>query len=223
MSWRYYATSEKPRSRLEGPVQERDTGFHFYPCNRGGCWILCRCKLCSGQLDDTHYHKDKICNDTDDDEDEENGDEESEDKEDDIQSGVKDETACYKCLGQCKEHRIKLKRSFSSETDSFSIAVSGVEFKPHTPPVYFERHPGIPRSCWLCQHDLEDHQLFHQVLHYNCKFCVKYLNILTNVCTREEYVKSVKLDEYNETKKCKICFKEYRSQAGRKKHEAKFP
>ena len=48
---------------------------------------------------------------------------------------VEEDMTCYTCLGQCKTHEIKLKRSFNPKTDSFSLAVSGVEFKHQTPPV----------------------------------------------------------------------------------------
>ena len=93
--FRYYASSRKPRSKLEGPAQERDTGFHFYPCNRGGCWVLCRCKLCSGQHNETHYNEEKTCN-----EEYEYGyEKEPESEEDDVNSGVKEDTTCYVCLG----------------------------------------------------------------------------------------------------------------------------
>ena len=149
---RYFASSIKPRSRLEGPAQKHSNGRHYYPCNRGGCWIVCRCKLCTGQHGDTHYDEEKKCNETDD-EDEEIDEEEEDEKEDDDKEEEQDRT-CYKCLGQCKSHEIKLKRSFNSETDSFSLAVSGVDFKHQTPPVCYERHPGIPRECWRCQLDL---------------------------------------------------------------------
>ena len=183
-------------------------GVHYYPCDRGGCWIECQCKLCSGRLCNMGESDDE----TDEEDQEKAGTSKCEDK-----MSI-EENELYKCQNQCRKHDITLRRNFDLKVHCLSVSVSGYQMDGKK----YYKHEGIPQSCNHCQEDLLDHQIFHKIIHRQCKFCLQHAYEMHDAKTRDHYIHNYNWLYFDlEPKTCQYCHKMLRSSKSRREHELK--
>ena len=196
---------DSKQAKLCGPASTL-TKTIVYTCERGTCCIQCPCNLCTSC--------DEPCN------------------------RYCAKSPCEECDQQCQEHKIELDRTYSN-TDSFTIPfyyenldeearteetnrliVYPIGWGTFDPEYRFIKYAGIPRSCTKCQEDLLDHEAYHSVLHYRCKFCRKCLRPMKNDPVDPlQFFKEKKKTEINDNSTCAFCYKYFTDSARRKYHE----
>ena len=215
--WRWqvneFEESDIEVRKLAGPAQESSMGVHYYPCDRGGCWIECQCKLCSGPNWHNHFN-DLLCNMG-----KSDGESDDEDQKTTLGESPIEEDICYKCRGQCRKHNVSLRRNFDPKVHSITVSRSGYHC---TGGKEYYKHEGIPQSCNHCQEDLLDHQMFHKIIHRQCKFCEQHTVEMHDAKTRNHYIHNYNWLYFDlEPKTCQYCYKMLKSAKNRRQHELK--
>ena len=170
-------------------------GNIVYCCSVGKCCIGCPCHLCTSPRKNTCT---KACL----------------------------SLPCNNCEEQCIEHNIGMPRTFNENENLFTIvtkkAKANGSYKTIDLPkktCMFVKFANISKSCEQCCSDLRDHEVFHKVFHFRCKFC------------RFQFARmkdSVSFSDIRETKKwlnlvendtCSTCYKIFNRKYDRIIHE----
>ena len=126
------------------------------------------------------------------------------------------EFPCQDCTDQCKNHSIKLDRSFDFKKHEFTLKSNGRDTVK-----FAIMHAGIFKDCVQCQDDLSDHRNFHRIIHIRCKFCQQLQLPFASeqIMTLQEYVSAKKAITESAELTCSFCNKMFINKTNRKRHE----
>ena len=125
------------------------------------------------------------------------------------------DSPCSSCDLQCILHKITPMREFN-EDNLFTIVAAKDEESVLS---VYKKYPGVLKSCTACTENLKNHETFHKVFHFKCKFCRNDArsieNCLSSIDLRNRKNTISRLD--NQT--CSKCFRLFSDPYHRKQHE----
>ena len=126
------------------------------------------------------------------------------------------EFPCQDCTDQCKDHSLKLDRSFEFKKHEFTLKSNGRDTVK-----FAIIHAGIFKDCVQCQDDLTDHRNLHRIIHMRCKFCrqIQLPFASEQIVTLREYVSAKKAINESAELTCCFCNKMFTNKTNRKRHE----
>ena len=173
---------------LAGPASVMVTMGIVYTCVVSKCVVFCPCTICK----DTRQTCKKLCK----------------------------AEVCRECNSQCTEAEdtIKLPRTFSAETDHYTVVTDMMTKYRHVYP-----YAGIPLSCTSCTRDVEEHNTLHMVWHARCRFCKFHSRYheVHSIVTMKDFEHAEKVVNYAEGRTCSFCLLQYHDSYSRKRHEDK--
>ena len=127
---------------------------------------------------------------------------------------------CKKCNPQCRVHEIKVPRLFDAISDLYTLVTDDINLNEYR---YAFGYAGIPKSCQDCSEDLLQHQIYHLVHHYFCRYCkfeFRPLELLLKNNHSMSYEYAVKLVDWYDDETCSVCLKVFKDKYARVKHES---
>ena len=133
---------------------------------------------------------------------------------------------CMECTKQCKEHKIGMTRNFDETEHVFTLVAKGVTTDITEKTIYWPKNgcilvkfANISKSCEECTTDLRDHEVFHKVFHFRCKFCRFQFRSIEDSVTVIGFKRTKKNLLMKEEETCSFCFKIFNRKADRTIHE----
>ena len=125
---------------------------------------------------------------------------------------------CSSCNPQCKVHEIKVPHMFDATSDQYTLVTDDIFLDKYR---YAFGYSGIPKSCQDCSQDLREHQIYHLIYHFFCRFCkfeLRPLELLKNDYSMS-YENAVKRIERFDDETCSVCLNHFKDKYARVKHE----
>ena len=179
---------------LVGPSSTLN-GNIVYCCSVGKCCIGCPCSLCTSPRESTCS---KACL----------------------------SLPCYKCETQCTDHKVGMPRTFNESKHLFTVVTKNAKANRNEKTIdlpkkncIFVKYANIPKNCKNCPRDLQDHEVFHKVIHSRCKFCRFQISRLKDSVSIADIRETRNLLNLVEDDTCSICHKIFNRKYDRIVHE----
>ena len=69
------------------------------------------------------------------------------------------------------------------------------------------KYAGSEKQCGVCRNELLDHEAFHLVHHYMCRFCRASIGRSQDILTEDQYWNNLEMDRDEEQRSCHFCYK----------------